>query len=173
MSSSGDIESAMQRRIAEEQGRKEAEERQLAKRIAAGAEPARGFVELMRKHRVTPETVYWHQQVRLPGGSRWYSRPDKTFERFEPVDQGWVVQYSMTEYSEPWMIKYLRPDGLINDCDVRGLSNGFPNEGLIEAPTRTAFGAGWALCSKVLRPPPGNPFLTVDDYAVAARRYLS
>jgi hypothetical protein len=177
MSSYGDIESAMQRRVEDERRQVEIAARELAAKAAVGADAARGFIELMRKYDVTPETVYRHEQVRLSGRNHFlrgfFPKPDKVIERFEPVDRGWVVRYSLTEYGDPWLMLYLRPDGLVNDCETHSFTTGFPCEGLIEAPARTALGRGRAVCVKrYSTKEPSSPFLTVDEYATAARWYL-
>jgi hypothetical protein len=185
VASSDDIERAMQRRIAEEQKQKNGEDRLLAERTAAGAQAAQGFIELMRKRGAEPESLYRYDQVTTPGKSLIFRDPrqGKTVERYELADQGWVVRWGLTEYNEPWMIEYLRPYGLVGDCEVRPYPNlavenryhrfEIPAEGLVEGPPLGRPDARWVLCLKRHGRGPRNPYMTVDEYATAARHYLS
>ncbi|MFD7965922.1 hypothetical protein ACFV5J_34550 [Streptomyces zaomyceticus] len=169
MSSADDIERALQWRRDEEKAAQQAEDRRLAELLAVAAEAARGFIELMGKHGVQPETVYGHQQVkrRKHRFAKW-----EIVEQYRPVAQGWVVKYSINEYDKPWLISFLQVDGQLRDCrwDTPS-SSGFPNEGLLpQAPRRAIKGFG-ALC---IQPghEPHAPYLTVTDYSKAAQWYL-
>ncbi len=186
MASSDDIERAMRQQIADERQQQSAEERRLAERAAAGAQAARGFIELMRKRGVAPESIYRYEQIVTRRRTLIYREEKRSavVERYEWADHGWVVQWSITEYNEPWLIRYLRPDGLINDCEVRrwpdlAAQNRFlrfelPVEGLLQGPSFGIPNATWLLCLKRAGDrKPHSPSLTVDDYAAAARHYLS
>ncbi|MFC5029972.1 hypothetical protein ACQFX6_28165 [Streptomyces sp. DSM 41987] len=172
MSASDDIERIMQRKLEAAQAESQARSQQLAKKLAAGAEAAQGFIALMQQRGVGPETIYRHEQVQKRKFS-FPNRPNKhdTFELYEPVDRGWVVQYSIDDYGSPWLMSFLQTDGKLRQCSLRTVNTGFRSEGLLPRASRTAFQRG-ALCIK-----PGYeataPHLTVDNYAEAARWYLT
>lgn len=170
MASSDDIEHAMRSKIAADEQHRVAAAQDMARRTAAGAQAAQGFIDLMTRNRVATETIYRHQQVRISRGSLLRSpRPDKIIERYEPVDRGWVVTYAISEYGDPWLISYLRPDGLLVSCDVGYNHPDHVIEGVLAPPARTA------LQQRILvrkNSEPTNPYLSVDQYATAARWYL-
>src|ERR1043165_2030465 len=112
VASSDEIERAMRQRIEEEQKQRSRERLLLGDRLAAGAQTANGFIELMRKHNVEPDWIYRYEQVTKRRKSLIYreERRGETVDRYEVADEGWVVRWSVSEYNEPWMIEYLRPD---------------------------------------------------------------
>ncbi|MEH0416100.1 hypothetical protein [Streptomyces sp. B21-083] len=173
MSSSDGIERAMRKQRDEERAAQEAEDRRRAELFATGAEAARGFIELMRKHGVQPETVYDYEQVKRRK-YRFASRHNRyeTIEQYTPVGNGWVVQYSLTEYDEPWLIKCLQEDGKVRDCTWHRPGNsGFPTEGLLPPAPRSAIPKHGRLGAQ-RGYQPGAPTVTVEQYATAARWYL-
>ncbi|MEV4513317.1 hypothetical protein AB0K00_30615 [Dactylosporangium sp. NPDC049525] len=185
MASSDDIERAMQHRIAEERKQKSNEERLLAERLTAGAQAAQGFIELMRKRGVEPDPIYRYEQVTTYGKTLIFreTKKGKTIDRYELADRGWVVRWSVNEYNEPWLIKYLRPDGLLGDCEMRPWPNlatqnryyrcDIPAEGLMEGPSLGQPNARRVLCLKRFgNDGPRSPSLTVGEYAIAAQHYL-
>ncbi|MFG3266384.1 hypothetical protein [Streptomyces bobili] len=83
--SADDIERALQQRRDAESAKQQAEQRRRAELFAAGAEAARGFIDLMRRHGVQPETVYEYEQVkhRKNRFAKW-----ETVDEYTPVTQG-------------------------------------------------------------------------------------
>jgi hypothetical protein len=167
--SADDIERALQKRRGAESAAQQAEERRRAELFAAGAEAARGFIDLMRRHGVQPETVYEHEQVKRRKNrfAKW-----ETVDAYTPVTQGWVVSYYISEYGEPWSIMLLQVDGRIRECSRRSpYKIGLPVEGLLPHAPRTALGTAHTLCVKPGYEP-GTPTVTIEKYAEAAQWYL-
>ncbi|MFM9709203.1 hypothetical protein [Streptomyces galilaeus] len=167
--SADDIERALQQRRDAESAKQQAEQQRRAELFAAGAEAARGFIDLMRRHGVQPETVYEHEQVKRRKNrfANW-----ETVDAYTPVTQGWVVDYYITEYGDPAYIDFLQVDGSIRRCDRRSPYRiGLPVEGLLPHPPRTALGTAHTLLVNP-RHQPGTPTVTVEQYAKAAQWYL-
>ncbi|WP_086766222.1 hypothetical protein [Streptomyces bobili] len=167
--SADDIERALQKRRGAENAAQQAEERRRAELFAAGAEAARGFIDLMRRHGVQSETVYEYEQVKRRKNrfAKW-----ETVDDYTPLAQGWVVDYYITEYGDPASIEFLQVDGSIRRCDRRSPYRiGLPVEGLLPHPPHTALGTAHTLCVKPGYEP-GTPTVTVEKYAEAAQWYL-
>lgn len=151
-----------------------AQKRTSQTRQDEGIKQARGFIELMSRHRVQPEPVYVRRQEK--------TRRQQTVDIYTSVDRAWVVKFSLSEYIEPWLILCLRPDGKMFDCSAeKPGGTGHLVQGLAPRHPKSAFRninpGNWVLYVADNRGTPElslrAPYLGVDDYAKAADWYLA
>ena len=174
MATEDELEALLRSRRTTQDAQARSQEEQRATQAAEAARHAAGFIALMKRHGVQPEPIYTSRQVKNRRGK-------VTAEMFTRVYSGWVVQYALTEYDEPWLILCLDDRGIMFSCDARGLTQeSFPYQGLLPNPKsafRTLRTGGRLLVAPLesgrpaIKPRP--PYLKLEAYAKAAEWYLA